>query len=662
MTNLKNSVSEDPKINDALRKASAMSTKIKKKNTEGSKQKAEKVTPKGVGSKKVSKVEKIKDDGKKYLVVDTPISEGEKDTQRNDCESVDMTHSNAETGSQNLRFKSMVLEIEQSLTNTDSSRPRSSESYKSDGDYEANRSVSPTSSAGSLKSFHSLDNFDEDGINFDDGSNNLFCLICGIRFKTVVSLRHHVRNACKSGRRSLSQLKDYEYLTFYRCSSCGRSSTSDVFLDEHVKRCTEKVNLSAKVVQCFKCEMCGLVSQDKAFIVTHVTKDCSRVKVAETQRNERFRMLEHVSSAVLSQGALKEQSSSDSKFEISHRTFSDESVLKCKLKSDKVIVAKKDFVKQSDENKKLSGDSKKCENEAFGFEDLEDVEDGKSAAVVKKDGDNVTRNLRNRQVTSSSQQMNDRVVQQEVSTRVLRNSPRGKVSPLTEDSKVPNKFTSRSDKPNSKETKTKHPTLSIKEDRESCIQTRSNKASNLQKDRTDSKSSVVQQKGTDDENDRSNKAVVDQKEVNCKTRSHSGISERVDTSKAPSGRKNTQSIDKMHTRSRSSSSDIGKTEQQSRSRNTSVGSSVETVESLTTPSSSTSERFELRSSKRLRHDSGSTEKSWKSEDSDASATKTKRSRLDKHILQKSSTSAEKVETESVRSLSTEKSESDLITE
>ena len=119
------------------------------------------------------------------------------------------------------------------------------------------------------------------------------------------------------------------------------------------------------------------------------------------------------------------------------------------------------------------------------------------------------------------------------------------------------------------------------------------------------------------------------------------------------------SLRETRSRASSGSSDRSATERQARSRASSAGSTVEKSEDALSHGSSISElRVERRSSRRFRCNSGSTERSWKSDESEVDSGRSRRERKE----QNSDKETDRIERESIRSSSVETNASQDLSE
>ncbi|XP_061187047.1 serine-rich adhesin for platelets-like [Saccostrea echinata] len=155
------------------------------------------------------------------------------------------------------------------------------------------QSVSSPSSSSSISSSNlpqsSQSNSDkEKGVKECLAKSNK-CLICGKEFRSVFSLKEHVKNKCKST--DLVRSKDYEFTSRFTCSKCGMTSSSAYDMRDHLKKKHSMVNdrdFDDLLISSYKCEMCGESFKDKPSIYSHVSSACSHLA---SNRKREFRIL-----------------------------------------------------------------------------------------------------------------------------------------------------------------------------------------------------------------------------------------------------------------------------------------------------------------------------------------------------------------------------------
>jgi hypothetical protein len=142
------------------------------------------------------------------------------------------------------------------------------------------QSVSSTSSSCSsnsslnLKSSQSTTDKEKAVTNASSKSNR--CLICGIYFRSVFSLKEHVKNKCKST--DFVKSMDYEFSSRFTCVKCGMTSSSAFDMKKHLTKSHNMIDdrdFEDLLISSYKCEMCGEMFKDKMAVYSHVSTSCS---------------------------------------------------------------------------------------------------------------------------------------------------------------------------------------------------------------------------------------------------------------------------------------------------------------------------------------------------------------------------------------------------
>ena len=149
-------------------------------------------------------------------------------------------------------------------------------------------SVSSNSSSSSIPSVNQLPTSHpltekEKGAKEVSGKINK-CQICGKEFRSVFSLKEHVKNKCKPT--DFIRLKDYEFTSRFTCSKCGMTCSSASDMKKHMKKqhsVFEDRDFKDMLISSYRCEMCGETFKDKMAIYSHVSASCPQL---ESRRRE----------------------------------------------------------------------------------------------------------------------------------------------------------------------------------------------------------------------------------------------------------------------------------------------------------------------------------------------------------------------------------------
>ncbi|XP_069141478.1 mucin-17-like isoform X2 [Argopecten irradians] len=118
------------------------------------------------------------------------------------------------------------------------------------------------------------------------------CMICAKTFRSVESLKCHVRNICRplDASRPEANLKDFEYKTLYLCRKCEKEYSMKEDIKTHVAECCkdddviQALSFSVK----YMCQMCGEYFTNKDDVHSHVSRLCSKVMSCRQQQQERL--------------------------------------------------------------------------------------------------------------------------------------------------------------------------------------------------------------------------------------------------------------------------------------------------------------------------------------------------------------------------------------
>ncbi|XP_033746396.1 uncharacterized protein LOC117331673 isoform X2 [Pecten maximus] len=118
------------------------------------------------------------------------------------------------------------------------------------------------------------------------------CIICSKIFRSVDSLKCHVRNICRpmDTSRPEANLKDFEYKTVYSCRKCEKEVSNKDEIKAHVAECCrdddviQALSFSTK----YMCQMCGEYFTNKDDVHSHVSRLCSKVMSCRQQQQERL--------------------------------------------------------------------------------------------------------------------------------------------------------------------------------------------------------------------------------------------------------------------------------------------------------------------------------------------------------------------------------------
>ncbi|XP_060069168.1 uncharacterized protein LOC132549268 [Ylistrum balloti] len=118
------------------------------------------------------------------------------------------------------------------------------------------------------------------------------CIICSKTFRSVDSLKCHVRNICRPMdiSRPEANLKDFEYGTVYSCHKCEKEVSKKEEIKAHVSECCkdddviQALSFSTK----YMCQMCGEFFANKDDVHSHVSRLCSKVMSCRQQQQERL--------------------------------------------------------------------------------------------------------------------------------------------------------------------------------------------------------------------------------------------------------------------------------------------------------------------------------------------------------------------------------------
>uniref|UniRef100_K1PPI0 C2H2-type domain-containing protein n=1 Tax=Magallana gigas TaxID=29159 RepID=K1PPI0_MAGGI len=148
-----------------------------------------------------------------------------------------------------------------------------------DPDFDKHSIASNSSSCSSVPSINQMQTIQsnpekEKGTKeIPEKTNN--CLICGKEFRSVMSLKEHVKNKCKST--DYVRTKDYEFSSRFTCCKCGMTSSSPYDMKKHLKRqhnMSDDKDFEDLLISSYKCELCGETFKDKTSIYSHVSTSC----------------------------------------------------------------------------------------------------------------------------------------------------------------------------------------------------------------------------------------------------------------------------------------------------------------------------------------------------------------------------------------------------
>ncbi|XP_021341265.1 uncharacterized protein LOC110442129 isoform X2 [Mizuhopecten yessoensis] len=117
------------------------------------------------------------------------------------------------------------------------------------------------------------------------------CIICSKVFRSVESLKCHVRNICRPvDSRPDSNLKDFEYSTTYSCHKCEKEVSKKEEIKAHVAECfkDDDVIQSLSFSTKYMCQMCGEYFTSKDDVHSHVSRLCSKVMSCRQQQQDRL--------------------------------------------------------------------------------------------------------------------------------------------------------------------------------------------------------------------------------------------------------------------------------------------------------------------------------------------------------------------------------------
>lgn len=148
-----------------------------------------------------------------------------------------------------------------------------------DPDFDKHSITSNSSSCSSVPSINQMQTIQsnpekEKGTKeIPEKTNN--CLICGKEFRSVMSLKEHVKNKCKST--DYARTKDYEFSSRFTCCKCGMTSSSPYDMKKHLKKqhnMMDDKDFEDLLISSYKCELCGEMFKDKTSIYSHVSTSC----------------------------------------------------------------------------------------------------------------------------------------------------------------------------------------------------------------------------------------------------------------------------------------------------------------------------------------------------------------------------------------------------
>lgn len=148
-----------------------------------------------------------------------------------------------------------------------------------DPDFDKHSIASNSSSCSSVPSINQMQTIQsnpekEKGMKeIPEKTNN--CLICGKEFRSVMSLKEHVKNKCKST--DYVRTKDYEFSSRFTCCKCGMTSSSPYDMKKHLKKQHNMIDdkdFEDLLISSYKCELCGEMFKDKTSIYSHVSTSC----------------------------------------------------------------------------------------------------------------------------------------------------------------------------------------------------------------------------------------------------------------------------------------------------------------------------------------------------------------------------------------------------